>query len=1048
MPKGLSYADAVRILGGKGPLAKAIDNLLGGALSVATLGGSSAALGFFDAKSEMVRLSGLLTASLNDSVRGLGRYDRSQRLLAAHCMLAVAAFFEALDECLAAASLSSSAPGSSSPPSSSPDPSSLSREEQVTQVGGPPGEGLVYRLLTAKIPMPSADRPYAGLLDDLADWYFHQANRVFVSDARLLTVLHDRLPRRAVERYDESRRRLAEEIPEFAIWAGHLEDRAAARGLERLEAVLVRATSGRDPGVHRAALSRAYRAELDRPVLGGEAGDLALPTLGEAYVDPRFRVKAAGPGARPSAEHWWDTDVRADFPTFLAAYLTTDQATEAPMLLLGQPGAGKSSLTRILAARLPASDFLVARVPLREVAAEAGIQDQVEQALRAAIGETVAWAALTRDAGDALPVILLDGFDELLQATGLHQSDYLRRVAEFQRREAAVGRPVAVMVTSRITMADWARLPDGALVVRLEPFDDEQIARWAEVWNDANRARFAAAGREPLDLEVLVRFRDLAGQPLLLLMLALYDAAGNALRDDAASLDTGQLYERLLSRFAAREIERVYSGRPDGDVAELVEEELVRLSAVAFALFNRNRLWVSERELDDDLAGLDLTPSRVAAGDSFRSPLTAAQETVGRFFFIQRAQALRDDKILHTYEFLHATFGEYLVARLLVRSLREVVALEAVGVRGPRLRRPREDDLIQALLGYTPLTARNTVLPFIRGLIAPDERLAMRASLVRRAIQAVNRPSHTPGPYRPVEKRVDHWMATYSFNVVLLVLACGGELRATELFTGAADPADWLRGSALQWRAAIPGGMWLEALESLTVRREWHEGRRDLVIGLGRAGVTPIEPDWSNRIAPGTPPPTYLTANFALGPALKSMNLSNNLSDDALLHALEPLLRRAPSALGTFVTEDDRTESMAHALIHLWMTSTSDAGPVELTRAYQRAASVAEAIEHPDSRLGLGIVLRSLLADAHRLRPSDVIAILGKLAAHIEAPDVPPVLEYLLTTANTPDRIQRLERLLLHYPDLDELSRTESLRLLLGPSVDTSAPEAGNSSPS
>ena len=45
--------------------------------------------------------------------------------------------------------------------------------------------------------------------------------------------------------------------------------------------------------------------------------------------------------------------MRDDFAGFLAAHLTTTQATEAPMLLLGQPGAGKSSLTRILAARLP-----------------------------------------------------------------------------------------------------------------------------------------------------------------------------------------------------------------------------------------------------------------------------------------------------------------------------------------------------------------------------------------------------------------------------------------------------------------------------------------------------------------------------------------------------------------------------------------------------------------------------------------------------------------------------------------------------------------------
>ncbi|WP_051808716.1 NACHT domain-containing protein [Actinoplanes subtropicus] len=981
MPKGLSYADAVKILGGQGPAARAIDNLLGGALSLATLGGSEAALGFFDAKTEILRLGGLLTARLNDSMSGLKRYDRSQRLLAAHCVLVVAAFFESVDEILVA--------GSS-------ERTGFTTEEEITRLGAPPGESTVYRLLSAKIPLPSADRTYDSLLAELDRWYRSQATALSLVLPRVSGAA--RLPEWAVDRYDRSHRRLAEEIPEFAIWAGRLEDRAAARGLERLESALRRAGSGRDPGADRAALAGAYRAELERPVLGGEPGDVVLPTLGEAYIDPHFRVQAAGPGARPSAEEWWTAEVRTDFPAFLAAYLTTDRPTEAPLLVLGQPGAGKSALTRILAARLPAADFLVVRVPLRDVPAETDILDQVEWSLRAAIGRAVEWAAL---AGDALPVVLLDGFDELLQATGVHQSNYLERVAEFQRREAAVGRPVVVLVTSRIAVADRARLPDGGLVVRLEPFDDAQIARWAAVWNTANRDRLRDSGRDPLDPAVLIRFRDLAGQPLLLLMLALYDASGNALRHDAASLDSGQLYERLLARFALREVDRVHAGLPDHRRAELVEDELVRLSVVAFAMFNRNRLWISERELDADLAGLDLAPSPSASADHFRTPLTAAQDMVGRFFFIQRSQAIRDDKLLQTYEFLHATFGEYLIARLLVHALREVIAHEQVGTRGPRLSRRLPGDLIQTLLGYTPLTARNTVLFFVGGLIRNDERGAFRASLLRRASESVTRPAYTPGPYRPVDKRIDHWMATYSFNVVLLTLACGGELRASELFTGAKDPADWLRGTALQWRAAIPGTMWLESLNSLWVRRDWHGGRRDMVLSLGQADVLFVDTDWSHRVVPGSPPRPEFQANFALVPALTSMSLSNNLSDDTFLHALEPLLYEVPEAITTFVRHPDitGTESVAHSLLRMWMASASNADRSHLIAEYRRAANAVSAGALVDRERCTTILVRSLVADAPRLSPMDVLAIIDQSVLDHDAPGIELVLEYVLSTA-------------------------------------------------
>ena len=167
-----------------------------------------------------------------------------------------------------------------------------------------------------------------------------------------------------------------------------------------------------------------------------DAGGRQLPRAAPGLHRSRFRVKAAGPARGRPTTSGGTPRSRADFGDFLATYLTTPEAARAPMLLLGQPGAGKSALTRILAARLPAADFLVVRVVLREVPAEAEVQDQIEHALRSAIGETVAWADLARDAGGALPVILLDGFDELLQATGMHQSDYLQRVAA-----SSAGRP-------------------------------------------------------------------------------------------------------------------------------------------------------------------------------------------------------------------------------------------------------------------------------------------------------------------------------------------------------------------------------------------------------------------------------------------------------------------------------------------------------------------------------------------------------------------------------------------------------------------------------
>ncbi|MBL7253925.1 NACHT domain-containing protein [Paractinoplanes lichenicola] len=992
MSQGLSYADAVRILGGSGPLAKAVDNLLGGVLSVATAGGSDLAISLFDAKTEVVRLGTLVSTTLSDSVRGLGRYERSERLQAAHAVLVVAAFFESLEECLAAAGVESV---------------DFSRDDQLRFAGDLAVGDLVGRVLSTAVPLPAPDVPYAGLLDRLRSWFIDSAIIMrrhltgFAAWERAddrkrgtaTSLLANRLPDLAVARYDEAHRRLAEEIPEFAIWSERLAARAATRGLERLESVLLEATSGRDPSRHRAALARAYRADLDRPVFGssvfGSGSDgLRLPALGAAYLDPIFRMRVAGPGARPADDHWWTAaQTSTDIAGFLASYLMTTRAAEAPMLLLGQPGAGKSSLTRILAARLPAADFFVCRVALREVPAEAEVQDQIELALRAAIGETVSWASLVASADGALPVVLLDGFDELLQATGLHHSDYLQRVAAFQQREAALGRPVAIMVTSRVAVADRARLPVGALAVRLEPFDDAQIERWLSVWN--------TSVARPLTLDVLRPLRHLAEQPLLLLMLALYDATGDALRGDAAVLEGGQLYERLLASFAAREVRRLHAGQPDAQLPALVEQELLRLSVVAFAMFHRLRLWVTERELDADLAGLGLTPSRPGRTEAFRTPLTAGQEMVGRFFFIQRAQAVQDDQTLQTYEFLHATFGEYLVARFVVQAVRDTEARERASTLALRLGPAQDDDLLRSLLGFTALTARATILPFIAEQLAGPDRERLRAWLIERTSLAVTRPTYAESSYRPIDKRADHWMATYSFNLLLLTLACGGQLRASDLHTLTNDPAYWMRASALQWRAAIPGDMYMDALEVLKVTRGWHEGKRDITLELALDWTAdppaPMDVAWFNDHAPGTDHPNIYRSDFGVHTLLRSMHLSNSLGDSTLLHTLEPLLALMPDALTTFVATDGIEQSLARTVVETWLASAADDDPPEtrIARYEHLRAAIAEAgWSRPDIPAVLALLAQALLADTDRL-PRDLVVELTK-SVILGLPDTPP----------------------------------------------------------
>ncbi|HWS36476.1 MAG TPA: hypothetical protein VN408_27540, partial [Actinoplanes sp.] len=157
MAQGLKYADAVKLLGGAGPLLTVADNLAGTALLLGTAGGSELAVSLFDAKGEATRIGHQVAGRITDLVRGQGRFDRSERLHAAHAVLAVSSFFTALGDCL-------DTTGVRSP--------EFSRDDQVQLVVVARSEGSWQsRLLDAAIPVPSPDLGFDRLLDALADWF-------------------------------------------------------------------------------------------------------------------------------------------------------------------------------------------------------------------------------------------------------------------------------------------------------------------------------------------------------------------------------------------------------------------------------------------------------------------------------------------------------------------------------------------------------------------------------------------------------------------------------------------------------------------------------------------------------------------------------------------------------------------------------------------------------------------------------------------------------------------------------------------------------------
>ncbi|MDX8148613.1 ATP-binding protein [Lentzea sp. BCCO 10_0061] len=792
MRKTYSYNEAVKILGGKEhPVVAAMDKVLGGLLLLGSLG-MWEVLSLFDAKPDFLRLSNELISKVSAKRRGVSRYTRTQQLHAAHAVLVMTAFFEAFEEQQVHVK--------------------LTKEDRELVARFSPWE--------LELPLPSVGRSYDENLVVVARTYDQLAGDLLSAVMSLacwdgldeneqeqVTEAVQHITTCALVRYQELLGQLAAEFPEIRFWCSIEDGRSVRKALARLEDVLSETTTDLMPEVRLAELAGAYRGALRRSLVKStEVPDgVRIPSLSDAYVDPRFQVVTDTDRAlAPSLLAWWDdVPVRDDFYAYLAGYLTSPEALAAPLLVLGDPGSGKSVLTEMLAARLPASDFAVVRVELRCTPSDADLVHQIECGLHTLLHEPVSWADFSRNTGGALPLVVLDGFDELLQATGVSQTRYLTIIAEFQQRLEDMGRPTVFVVTSRLSVCAGLEMPWHTQVVRLMPFSDGQVRSWLEVWNSVNR---------PLPAETVLRYPDLASQPLLLLMLALYDAVDDSFQRDHLSLSRGQLYARLLDLFARREVTKSGESRSPADLDHDVEFELDRLSVVALAMFNRGVQWIAEQDVTADLVqllALD-SPDRLIGT---HTRLSAGETVLGRFFFVQKTEATRaDSTTLRTYEFLHATFGEYLVARFVWNRLTEL--REEDRARSKR-KASADDTELYAVLSYMALVTSKPVLDFLREFAAKSDREGL-FDLVSRLFAARDETRKQRGDYSPVALPDSVRDAKYSLNLAVLALVLRDKLFADEL---GVSVDDWRR-LMLFWKSRLSSSEWANVVLWFWVDRD------------------------------------------------------------------------------------------------------------------------------------------------------------------------------------------------------------------------------------
>lgn len=434
------------------------------------------------------------------------------------------------------------------------------------------------------------------------------------------------------------------------------------------------------------SLQRLYSERMEEAIIqeeycpreGGPA--LSFPQISEIFIPQAFKAIRKARDSRLEKEDVWEREKEWDtLGEYLLHVLRSPWSLELPTIVLGHPGSGKSLLTEVLAARLICPDFFPIRVPLRDVNAEADIQRQVEVWLCKFTGEEVTWTTLS----DRLielgtpPLVILDGYDELLQASGKVFANYVTKVREFQIREGRIGRPTRSIITSRLTLIDKADIPTGSTVFRLLEFNEKKRNSWRDVWNEKNTRYFKTTGVRPFSLPVHdQKIMDLAEQPLLLLMLALYDSEENDLVAQE-TLDQTVLYHNLLRKFIIRErtkgeAEADFKALNRNGQVALIEADLIRLGVAAIGMFNRRTLHIHDNQLNEDVIFFEVEQQ---LPNSPGTSLTQAEKLLGGFFFVHQSKSAVhqpdevSEKSSSAFEFLHNTFGEFLAADFVLRQI-------------------------------------------------------------------------------------------------------------------------------------------------------------------------------------------------------------------------------------------------------------------------------------------------------------------------------------------------------------------------------------------